>query len=117
MEYLKSTKQIGDSGEDQATTELIKLGYKIIERNFRTRYGEIDIIAKDNKTLVFVEVKKKNSIRFGMPKEMVTKNKLKKIINTAENYRIENKEKGPFRVDVVSIIKDKIEIIKNVTNS
>jgi putative endonuclease len=93
------------------------LNYKIIKRNFRTRFGEIDIIAQDNKTLVFVEVKKKTSEVYGKPAEMITKKKLRKIINTAESYIFNNKLKGPWRVDAVLIMDDKIELIKNLTNS
>lgn len=113
---MKNTKIIGDSGEELAARHLIKNGYKIIDRNFRNRYGEIDIIAKEDNTLVFIEVKKKNSIKFGLPAEMVTNKKISKIIKVAENYRLENNQKGPARVDVVTILVDKIEIIKNVTN-
>jgi putative endonuclease len=112
-----NTKSIGNDGEEQAVCELVRLGYKIIDRNYQTRYGEIDIIAEDDCTLVFVEVKKKRSVRFGTPAEMVTKNKLRKIINMAEVYRYDNKQKGPFRVDVVCILGDSLELLRNVTNS
>lgn len=115
--YGKNTKKIGDSGEELAAVKLEELGYRIIERNFRTRFGEIDIIAEDKKVLVFVEVKKKSSTKFGAPAEMVTTRKLQKIIKTAESYRIEENKKGPFRVDVVCITGESIEILRNVTSA
>lgn len=115
---MKSTKQIGDKGEDLAVSELEKASYKIIERNFRTRFGEIDIIAKDDNTLVFVEVKMKSSIRFGTPAEMITKRKQLKIKRMAECYLLEHGYKGPCRIDAVTILGNKfpqIEILKNIT--
>lgn len=110
-----STKSIGDLGEDQAAKYLEKNDYKVIKRNFRTRFGEIDIVASDGKDLVFVEVKMKKSDAFGLPAEMVTSKKLKKIVNTAQIYITENEYKGSWRIDVVTILGDKIELLKNVT--
>lgn len=110
-----TTKQIGDKGEDLAVSELEKSGYKIIERNFRTRFGEIDIIARDADVLVFVEVKAKTSSRFGSPAEMVTKRKQFKIKNTAQCYISDTGYAGPWRIDVVSIEGKNITIIKNIT--
>ncbi len=75
---MKNTKAIGNLGEDRAVEYLENLGYEIFERNFRTRFGEIDIIARDGETLCFVEVKKKTSDRFGSPAEMITPKKLDK---------------------------------------
>lgn len=111
----KNTKQIGDAGEDLAVFELEKAGYKIIERNFRTRFGEIDIIALDEDVLVFVEVKAKSSSMFGSPAEMVTAKKQFKIKKTAESYVLESGYVGPWRIDVVAIQNSRVEIIKNIT--
>ena len=114
---MKTTKQIGDAGEDQATSLLLKEGYTIVARNFRTRFGEIDIIAKDGKTLVFIEVKKKNSDYFGSAAEMITKRKLLKVINIAKVYAQEKDYSGPWRVDAVLINKNSIELVKNLTSN
>jgi putative endonuclease len=61
-------QQIGEKGESLAAWYLKKSGYKIIEQNYRTPLGEIDIIAKEKKTIVFVEVKSRQSVRYGNPK-------------------------------------------------
>lgn len=115
---MKNTHVIGQKAEDLAANFLVGKGLKIIERNFRTRFGEIDIICKDGKTLVFAEIKAKNSLKYGSPYEMVTSRKKEKLINTAKNYLIENKydpEKIDWRIDVVSIENKncKIDWFKN----
>lgn len=112
----KTTKQIGDAGEDRALLELEKNGYKIVARNWRTRFGEIDIIARDNEELVFVEVKAKADAFFGTPAEMITHRKLEKIKRTADSYITEEEYEGPWRIDAVVIENEKIEIIKNITS-
>jgi putative endonuclease len=115
MNMKKTTKQIGDFGEDRATEYLESLGYEIFERNFRTRFGEIDIIARDGETLCFIEVKAKASDRFGSPAEMITPKKLDRIIRTAKHYVQENDLSVPWRIDAVLIQGDKIELIRNIT--
>lgn len=99
---LKSS--FGRVGEDFAVSFLRQHGYKVIERNFRSRFGEIDIIAVDGDTLVFVEVKARWSKKFGAPEEAVTPQKLYKIKRTAEYFSLTHKglpEK--LRIDVVAI--------------
>ena len=80
----------GKLGEDIACGELIKHGYEILAKNYRSTFGEIDIIAKKDFTVAFVEVKLRKSIAMGMPKEFVTKSKQKKIIATAMKFLSEN---------------------------
>lgn len=109
-------------GEEIATKYLQKLGYKIIERNFRQGYGEIDIIAIDKDTLVFVEVKTRTSEKFGTPLEAITYFKLKTLIKTAEFYKqIHTNLPQSLRIDAISILLDfnkklnKIDHIKNIS--
>lgn len=97
-----SNREIGRLAENLAMQALVKKGYQILESNFANRFGEIDIIAQDQDTLVFVEVKAKKGTDFGMPEEMVNSYKLKKIQNMALIYM-----KGkilPCRIDVIAII-------------
>lgn len=94
---------------------LIESGYQVIERNFRTRFGELDIVAKDNGVLVFVEVKAKSSARFGSPGEMINNKKQHKLKNMAEAYIVEQKYEGPWRIDAVLIEGGTIEVLKNIT--
>lgn len=95
--------------EEQATKYLIKKGYKILERNFKTKFGEVDIIALDKNTLVFIEVKGGKDTLYD-PAERADINKLKKVMRIAEFFI--NKYKDDFeevRIDVISVNK-KFEI-------
>lgn len=92
----------GKLAEDFATSALTKKGYQVIKRNFSTRFGEIDIIAKDKDILVFVEVKAKTGIDFGLPEEMINKRKLAKVKRMAEVYL--NGKSVLCRIDVVAIV-------------
>lgn len=108
------TTVIGKKYEDEAVNFLKKLNYKIIEQNFKLLpIGEIDIIAKDKKTIVFVEVKYRKTKEFGTPAEFVTKSKQNKVIKTALCYIKQNKIKADIRFDVISICQTEIEHIKN----
>ncbi len=75
-----STREIGALGEAQAVAYLKKNGYKILETNFSTIFGEIDIIARDKKDIVFIEVKLRRTKEFGFPEEAVNERKQSRII-------------------------------------
>ena len=111
-------KQLGQNGEDIAEKFLIKQGYKILERNRHfSRYCEIDIIAQDKDTLVFVEVKTRKTDICGHPLEAITKTKYKNIRTGLSLYLQENPNYKKYRIDVVSILlKPKLEIkhLKNL---
>ncbi|HKM40245.1 MAG TPA: YraN family protein, partial [bacterium] len=79
-------KTVGKQGEEFAQRYLARLGYRIIERNFSCPIGEIDLIAQDGNTLVFIEVKTRSSLRFGLPEEAVTRTKQQKLRNVASYY-------------------------------
>lgn len=114
-----STKQTGDYGENLACDFLKKLGYKILERNFRIRGGEIDIVAQDNDGLVFVEVKTRHTHEYGDPAEAVTPWKIKFLIRASQFYLLKHKlENDQYRLDVVTIDftkGEKVEHFKNIT--
>lgn len=78
--------KVGDRGEQAAADYLQSAGYDILERKYRSKIGEIDIIAKRNNVLVFVEVKTRRNTTYGFPAEAVTYRKQRKIINTACCY-------------------------------
>ncbi|MDO8619385.1 MAG: YraN family protein [Candidatus Daviesbacteria bacterium] len=118
-----NNKITGNYGEDLAVKYLQKLGYKILNRNYRIRGGEIDIVAKDRETLVFVEVKTRYSHEFGDPAEAMTYFKMKALLKTAQFYLMQFKlENMPYRLDFISVDfsddKDnpKIELLKNITS-
>lgn len=96
---------LGKKGEETAVKYLKKKRYRIIERNFRCRQGEIDIIALHQRSTVFIEVKTRTDDSFGLPQEAVDYRKQKQIIRCARNY-IKYKrlpEEGRFRFDVVGV--------------
>lgn len=102
-----NTAQVGKLGEDLAAGFLKNQGYKIIERNFRIRGGEIDIVAIDKNTLVYIEVKTRTSHYFGLPEESVTPWKIKFIERAAKFYRSNRKKFTNLpqleRIDVVAV--------------
>jgi putative endonuclease len=95
--------KLGERGERLAATYLKKNGYHIVERNFKTSLGEIDIVAWDSDTLVFVEVKTRESIEYGMPFESVNTAKRRKISRVALLYLKKFEELPLCRFDVLSI--------------
>jgi len=119
---MESKSSIGKFGEEQAKAFLERNGFKILEKNFRTKFGEIDIIAIDEDTdeMVFIEVKARSSSEFGFPEEAVNYKKQQKIKRAALEYLAANKIYKDWRIDVVSIILNgkevnDIKIIKNIT--
>lgn len=105
--------ELGKSGEELAGKYLNNIGYEIIERNFRTKFGEIDIIARDKKTFVFVEIKTRKDISYGVPQIAVTNYKQKHLSLAAASFIKKNSLKSNYRFDIIAIYDDKIEHIKN----
>ena len=97
-------KSFGHKGEDIAVDFLKQKGYRILKRNYTTPLGEADIVAKDNNTIVFVEVKARSSDAFGQPFEAVNHRKQEKLKKIALYYLKNNKIELPVRFDIVSII-------------
>ena len=113
-----ATKKLGNAGENLAATFLENHGYKILEKNYRIRTAEIDIIAEKDGAIIFVEVKTRSNIRKGTPAEAVNLRKQKKIIEAASVFlQDENFCECACRFDVIEIIsagKDfKINHIEN----
>lgn len=103
-----------NSGEEIATEFLRKKGYKILERNFTCKRGEIDIIALDKKEIVFIEIKARMSLKYGLPSEAVTKKKLEHILKTAEYFLYcRNLEDENTRIDVIEIYIKNNKLIIN----
>ena len=98
----------GAWGEEFALRYLTKKGYTLVERNYRTRYGELDLIVRQNDTLVFVEVKLRRTTGFGDPLEAVTPHKQAKIRSLAEHYLLVREPAfDTVRFDVVGILLGK----------
>src|SRR5688572_13688023 len=94
----------GNDGELAACAHLQEKGYEILERNYRYRTSEIDLIAKHENWLVFVEVKTRSSSFFGFPEEFVDRKKQLLIFEAADNYVYEKDWNGNVRYDIVSIM-------------
>lgn len=115
----KANKITGNIGENIAAEFLQKQGYEILERNWHySRLGEIDIIAKDKNTLVFVEVKTRKTVSFGHPLEAITEKKFQQVKSIAQAYMSQQETKyGNCRIDAISIILSnppEIEHLKNI---
>lgn len=115
---LNRQQKFGSESEKAAAEFLKKQGYKIVARNYRTRAGEIDIIARDKEAIAFIEVKSRNSKHYGHPKWAVTKKKQYKISMVALSYLKSTRQNdAKARFDVVSILNTgnhpRIELIKN----
>jgi len=120
LQGVINQQKLGKLGESLAAKYLQKRGYSIIERNFRIRYGEIDIIARDGDTLVFVEVKTRKSTQFGLPEEVITPKKLHELLQTAAFYNTRhNTHTKKQRIDLIAIrVSDNntVEDIKHIQN-
>lgn len=103
---VNKAKETGNKGEQAAADYLIGKGYEILDRNYRQRQGELDIIARHGKSgrIVFVEVKTRRRIVHGVPAEAVNHHKIKKIIRTASRYlRQRRLDDCPCRFDVIEV--------------
>lgn len=97
-------QELGKSGETLAADELERRGYAILDRRYRTRHGEIDIVARDGETIVFVEVKARTTGERGRAAEAVTASKQRKLVSMAVDYLARHGlHDRPCRFDVVAI--------------
>lgn len=98
-------RALGARGEDLAVRYLKKKGYKVIERNYRCQWGEIDLIAREGDTLIFVEIKSRSSSGFGLPQDAVNRFKQNKLIEVARAYLAERRltDDITMRFDVVAV--------------
>jgi putative endonuclease len=110
---------LGRKGEKLAARLLKQSGYRILEKNYRGKLGEIDLIAEDGGCLVFVEVKTRSSLESGHPLEGIDKRKQKQLVKTAREYMAgENCEERCCRFDAVSVLVEdgnpQLELVKNI---
>ena len=96
--------RLGARGEASAATDLQERGYQVLGRNYRTRYGEVDLVARDGESIVFVEVRTRRSSAYGLPEESVTARKTQRLVVVAQQYLQEHGlELVPWRVDLVAV--------------
>ena len=114
----RSSKEAGDQGEALAAKHLRRAGYRIIERNYRCGLGEIDIVARQGRCLVFVEVKARRGTGFGSPLDAVDRRKRAKLARLAHAYLAEHRlTEVSVRFDVVGVRLDvepvEVEVVAN----
>ena len=103
----------GNKAEDKAVEFLYDKGFVIIERNFYSRFGEIDIIASKDEVVHFVEVKSGEDYELSI--QNITPIKLSRLIKTANVYMKKNSFDGDFQLDAVVVTPSKIELVDNIT--
>jgi putative endonuclease len=111
-----NNRELGSKGEEAVVEYLKKKRYLVIEKNYRTRIFEIDIIAKTGNTICFIEVKSRKTSKYGLPREAVTKKKQRQIIKGAMSYiKYKNLKTFSYRFDVVEVFlnEGKINHIEN----
>ena len=112
---IENRREIGNKYENKSIEILVKEEYKILERNYQNRFGEIDIIAEKNKEIVFIEVKYRKTNKFGYGYEAVDRRKIIKILKLA-NYYIQSKKYQDYKIrfDCMSYLGDELDWIKDI---
>src|SRR5436190_22439059 len=106
-------RAFGQAGEDRAAAWYRTRGYEVLARNWRCRDGELDLVVRRGRTLVFVEVKARRTDRFGVPAEAITPTKQRRLRTLARRYLdVTDVRPGSLRFDVVSILGGHLEVIE-----
>ena len=106
--------EVGATSEDRAVDFLVKRGYRIVERNYRCKVGELDVIARDGGVLVFVEVRSRRSTEYGSALDAVSWGKRHKVTRVAQNYLMWRRPRfDEARFDVVAITGEDVVLIKD----
>ncbi len=103
---MSKKKRIGSIGERKAKDHLVNLGYRILEQNWRYSHAEIDIIAKQGETMVFIEVKARTSDKYGNPEWLVRREQQRLITNAAKAYMRKVNHEWLVRFDIIGILTD-----------
>ena len=111
---MTNNRETGSRYEEKAREFLERQGFTILEKNFRTRQGEIDLIGKEKEYLVFIEVKHRKNTSFGLPEEAVNFRKQRTICRVSDVYRMKHRlGEVPMRFDVVADLDGKMELFRN----
>ena len=106
---MATHNDLGEKGEELAVEFLQKKGYKILDRNWRFKKAEVDIIAQKNEVLIIVEVKTRTSNYFGNPQDFINQKKVQLLVEAANEYVISKDLDVEVRFDIVAILKNKQE--------
>ncbi len=111
----KYNLETGNLGESMARDYLKNKGYSILEQNYENKYAEIDIIAKEKDTVVFVEVKTRIGEQFGTPEDGLSKNKMNRLLRNANIYAMKKKYDN-YRIDAICIVLDRARQIQRINH-
>jgi putative endonuclease len=100
---MTNNKVTGNKGEEIAVDYLLKKGFQLLERNWRFRHWEVDIIASKGPFLHFMEVKTRKTLRFGRPEESITREKMTNLKNAAEEYQYQHPEWKYIQFNIIAI--------------
>ncbi len=106
---MKNHNELGRKGEDLAIDFLLQKGYKILERNFRYKKAEVDIIAEKNNLLSVIEVKTRSSTYYGNPEDFVKPKQIKNLVAAINEYVTSNDLDVEVQFDIIAIVKEKSE--------
>jgi putative endonuclease len=106
-------KRLGNRGERAAVRYLKQKGYVILKRNYKCRFGEVDIIAKKSDVVAFVEVKTRTDDTFGQPNEAVREDRMRRYINTAKLFMTRNQGEYVIRFDIIEVTPEGIRHIES----
>jgi len=110
---MQNRQDIGRKGEEEACRFLRSLGYAIVARNWRTRFGEIDIVARDEDVLAFIEVKARSGAEFGGPEGAVGWRKRRRMIAAAKGFLAATRSDLAARFDVVAFEGDDVRLVRD----
>lgn len=110
---MAAHNELGTEGEKLAVAHLQKLGYEILETNYRFQKAEVDIIAQKAETLAVIEVKTRTSADFGSPEEFVNAKKIKLLVKAVNNFIVENDLDVEVRFDIIAILRDEEKLSIN----
>ena len=109
--------RLGKWGEGVASRFLQDKGYQVLETNYRCRWGEVDIVAKDGNQVVFVEVRTRSGGQFGTPEESITPAKAQRLMHTAQDYLQQHAEEGlEWRIDLIAIRLDRDRRVEGIAH-
>jgi len=108
--------KVGKRGEKEAEVYIKEKGYSVLEKNYKNKYGEIDLVAQKDGELIFIEVRSKTENDFGMPEETVKEKKRKKLRQNATAYTTFKNYEGPYRIDLICLVFSKDESILRITH-
>lgn len=114
---MSKNNELGQEGEQFAAEYLIKKGWEIQEMNYRYSRSEIDVIAIRNDLLIFVEVKVRSNLSYGLPEQFVDKNKAEHVMKAADHYIQDIDWKGNIRFDIISIVKGKVMQLDHIEDA